>query len=499
MVNSPRLCVTVTATGMAELRRRRDDAAALGELVELRLDGVADVDVAGALAGRRGPVVVSCRRREDGGVFDGPEETRLAWLADACRLGAEFVEVEGWADVRHHGTLSAGPRLVRSFYGPSASSAELGDRYRLLRGSGAGLVKLVVEAHELSDLLPLLALAAQLPASDSRALVATGIAGVTSQLLAARLGSCWAYASLSSAPGQISVYRILSEFHLQRVGPATPVYGVVGRPIEHSVSPAMHNAAFEALGIDAVYVPLAASSAADFFRFAGAVGLTGASVTAPFKRDVLEATHVLEDDVWAKRLGVANTLKAVEGQWRARNTDPNGFLSPFDGHGAVLKGARAAVVGSGGAARAVAVALRDRGAVVTVHGRDAGRAAVAAAVADGAVGTNDPVRAGEWDLLVNATPVGTWPGVGQTPVHESVFADGGLVCDLVYNPRDTQLLRDAAGAGCRVLGGLDMLVSQAAAQFHWWTGREAPVEVMRRAAERRLEAMRTNDDNTGAQ
>jgi 3-dehydroquinate dehydratase / shikimate dehydrogenase len=499
MASRPRLCVTVNAASMADLLKRRDDAAALGELVDLRLDGVADLDVAGALADRRGPIVVSCRRREDGGAFDGPEETRLAWLVEACRRGAEFVEVEGWADVRQHPELSAGARLVRSFYGPSAPLPELVDRYRFLRGTGAGLVKLVVEAHELSDLLPLLALVAQLPPSDSRALVATGIAGVTSQLLAARLGSCWAYASLSSAPGQISVYRILSEFHLHRVGAATPVYGVVGRPIEHSVSPAMHNAAFEALGIDAVYVPLAASSAADFFRFAGAVGLTGASVTAPFKRAVLEDADVVEDDVWAKRLGVANTLKAVDGAWRARNTDPNGFLSPFDGNGAVLKGARAAVVGSGGAARAVAVALRDRGAVVTVHGRDAGRAAVAAAVAEGAVGTTVPVRAGEWDLLVNATPVGTWPGVGETPVPESVFSAGGMVCDLVYNPRETQLLRDAAGAGCQVLGGLDMLVSQAAAQFQWWTGREAPVDVMRRAAERRLEAMRTNDDKTGAQ
>jgi shikimate 5-dehydrogenase len=132
---------------------------------------------------------------------------------------------------------------------------------------------------------------------------------------------------------------------------------------------------------------------------------------------------------------------------------------------------------------------------VTVHGRDRSRAEQAAALAPGAVGTDAAVSAGGWDLLVNATPVGTWPDVDATPVSADVLVGGGTVFDLVYNPPRTRLLADAAAAGCAVIEGLDMLVAQAARQFEWWTGRPAPVATMRHAAER---GMRVNTAEDGA-
>ncbi len=259
---------------------------------------------------------------------------------------------------------------------------------------------------------------------------------------------------------------------------------MVGNPIGHTFSPAIHNAAFDETGEDAVFLPFQAASREDFSRFAAAFGVCGASVTAPFKEALAEGVDCSADGP-ARRLGVLNTLKASPGGWQGRNSDAAGFLAPLDARGVRLDGLRASVLGSGGAARAVAFALAGRGARVTVHGRSADAAGRAAAVAPGAVATASPVTRGGWDLLVNATPVGTWPEVDRAPVDEGVLGGGGIVYDLVYNPARTRLLAEAASAGCAVIAGLEMLVAQAARQFEWWTGRPAPVAAMRAAAESR--------------
>jgi 3-dehydroquinate dehydratase/shikimate dehydrogenase len=475
----PALCVTVTASTMAELRARRDEAAPLADLVELRLDGVRDLDVAGALAGRTGPVVATCRPRWEGGGFDGGEAERLSLLADAIRRGAEYVDVEWAAGALGLIAETGGRRIVLSSHDFAESPRDLPDRYRAMRATGAEVVKLAVTAHALTDCLPLLTLGRSVPATDRVALVAMGTPGWVSRILPAHFGSCWTYAGEAVAPGQLAPGRLLSEFRFGRTTASTRVFAVVGRPVEHSVSPAMHNAAFEATGVDAVYVPLAAASADDFCALAGALGVAGASVTAPFKQALVPL--LANDDERVRRVGAVNTLKAEGSAWLGRNTDVEGFLAPLDVQGVPLRGQRVLVIGTGGAARAVVVALDDRGARVRVWGRDPRRAGTVATLAAGGRVTEVPTR-GDWDVLVNATPVGTRPAVEDTPVDAAVLRGGRTVYDLVYNPPDTRLLRDATAAGCRVIGGLEMLVAQAAAQFEWWTGRPAPTGVMRAAA-----------------
>jgi shikimate 5-dehydrogenase len=165
-----------------------------------------------------------------------------------------------------------------------------------------------------------------------------------------------------------------------------------------------------------------------------------------------------------------------------------GFLAPLAG--VSLQGMRAAVLGTGGAARAVVGGLRAAGASVSVYGRDAQRAAAVARTGRGGQAealAGQPAR-GSWDLLVNATPLGTYPDAEVSPLDADALS-GGIVYDLVYNPERTRLLRDAERAGCRTIGGLDMLVAQAALQFEWWMGVPAPVDVMREAARARVAAM----------
>jgi 3-dehydroquinate dehydratase/shikimate dehydrogenase len=477
-MSRPLFVITVAAPTTAELRRRRDAAAEAGaDLVELRLDSVADPDVAAALAGRTCPVIVTCRPGWEGGAFTDPEADRRKLLECALQQGAEYVDVELKAAFASDLVASTrGRRLVMSSHDFQGVPGDLVERVRAMRATGAEIVKVAITAHSLADNLRLL----QIERAPNTVLIGMGPAGAPTRILAAHFQSHWTYAGDAHAPGMIAADRMLEEFRFREVTGATAIYGVVGSPLTHSVSPAMHNAAFRAAGADAVYVPLVASSAGDFTMFATAMGVQGVSITIPYKVDLFERAD--EVDALSRKVGAVNTYRRTATGWEARNMDVSGFLAPLAGR-IGLRGTRAAVLGTGGAGRGVAVALASAGAVVTVYGRNRGRAKDVAALAGGTA-SGFPVAPRSWDLLVNATPVGMFPHTGETP-YEGTF-DGRVVYDLVYNPLETRLLKDAAAAGCETVGGLDMLVAQAEDQSDWWLGQRPPAGLMRAAAMRRL-------------
>lgn len=472
----PQLCATVTGRSADEIRVARD-AAVDADLVELRLDAMERPDPAAALAGRRLPAIVTCRPLREGGGFRGSEEERRRILEDADALGAEFIDVEwdaGFDDlIRRRG----GRGVVVSRHDFSGTPANVCAILADLRRSGAEIVKLATTAQALSDLLPLL----DARSSGESILIGMGTPGVVSRILAARFGSRWTYAGDGVAPGQLAAATLLQEFRFRRIRPDAAVYGVVGRPVSRSLSSAMHNAGFAALGLNAAYVPLEAADVDDFKRFADRVGLRGASVTIPFKRDIMR----LLDEVspLATAVGAVNTVLVSDGRWIGTNTDVDGFLEPLLRRTA-LRGRRATVLGAGGASRAAALALGREGARVTVAARRQA-AAVAVAAAVGATAGDWPPPSGSWDILVNATPVGSRALPGS-PIDD---VDGtGLVYDLVYDPDPTELMQRGASAGCRVIGGLEMLVAQAERQFEIWTGQRPPADLFAHAA---AEAVRT--------
>ncbi len=485
---TPRLCVTVTAATTAELRRRRD-AVRDADLVELRIDSVSDPDVAGALRDRRRPVIVTCRPAWEGGEFKGDEAARRLLLSQALELGAEYVDIEWKADFRPSIQATAGPRLVLSSHDFSGVPDDLSERVRAMRATGAEIIKVAVTATRLSDCLLLKALAADGPPAR-HVFIAMGEAGIATRVLPGRFGSAWSYAGALVGVGQLSEEDLIGTYRFRDVTDATDLYGVVGSPVSHSVSPAMHNAAFRAAKRDAVYLPMAAADADDFLTFAQAMGVRGASVTIPFKRALFERAD--ETYAVARRIGALNTLRRIEGRWAGDNTDAAGFLQPLQERGVALSGLRASILGAGGSARAVAVGLAASGANVIVHARDRSRAEEVASAVSGEAGPWPPPP-GSWDLLVNCTPVGMHPHVGESPMAADALT-GAMVYDLVYNPAETRLLRDAARAGCRTIGGLDMLVAQAQEQFRWWTGERPEPGVMRMAATRRLAEFKAHED-----
>ncbi|HEX7797056.1 MAG TPA: shikimate dehydrogenase [Vicinamibacterales bacterium] len=479
----------MTAPTMAALREARDRAER-ADLVELRLDTVSDPDVAGALAGRKRPVIVTCRAAWEGGSFKGSEDERRRLLEQALEQGAEYVDIEWQARFDDLIARTHGKRIVLSSHEFAYMPADLPQRARAMRATGAEVIKIAAKANRLTDCLSLLDVG---PSTEHQRtiLIAMGEAGLITRVLAGRFGSAWTYAGNLRNITQVSADVMLDEYRFRSIAHDTELYGLAGSPIAHSVSPAMHNAAFAATGRNAVYLPFPAADAGDFATFARGVGLKGASVTIPFKVPLLD--YVTDVEPAARQIGALNTLRMNTNGWHARNTDADGFLKPLDDRGISLAGCRASILGSGGSARAVAVALASRNASVTIHARDRERAERVATLVNGVAGDFPPAR-GTWDLLVNCTPIGMHPLTDRTPVPAANLG-GGLVYDLVYNPEMSRLLQDASAAGCQTIGGLDMLVAQAMEQFRWWTGIAPPAAVMRAAAVKRLSEFRADEDH----
>ena len=477
-MTEPQLCITVAGPTMEDLRRSRD-AAIEADLVELRLDLVDRPDVVGALAGRRAPVIVTCRASWEGGKFQGSEDERRRILESALALGAEYVDVEEAASFTPDLIRSrAGKGIVVSSHLFGPPPPDLDARYARLRAAGAEVAKLAVEVSSLAETLPLFELGASNADEPGRGhvLLAMGSQGVPTRILAARMRNRWTYAGDAVAPGQLPASRLLRDFRFRRIASNAELYGVVGNPILHSRSPVMHNAGFAALGLNGVYVPLEARDADDFVRFARRMDLRGASVTTPFKISLLP--NLKSIDPLATGVGAINTLVMRNDEWAGTNTDVEGFLAPLTRRTA-LEGLRASVLGSGGAARAVAVALASRQAKVTIAARNAHKARVIADLVDGDVSAFPPPRS-SWDVLVNATTVGSVKAPGN-PMGEARL-DGRIVFDLVYAPADTELLLAARAAGCQTIGGLEMLIAQAERQFEIWTGQRPPAGLFEAAA-----------------
>ncbi len=269
--------------------------------------------------------------------------------------------------------------------------------------------------------------------------------------------------------------------------------GLIGWPVAHSVSPAMHNAAFGALGLDWQYDLLPAPPE----RFAAAVaawvaaGYRGFNVTIPHKGAALRLPQVRAISPAAEAIGAANTLTVEpDGSLAADNTDWRGFADDLAAGGIAVEGARCLVLGTGGSARAVIYALRAGGAAaITAISREPGGR-------DGAAGYGDLARlAPSADLVVNCTPAGMSPDVAASPWPEDVpFPGGAALVDLIYNPPVTRLMADAQAAGARTVGGLGMLVRQGALAFERWTGIAPPLAIMLEAARHALQQVHHGED-----
>ncbi len=429
-------------------------------------------------------ILATCRAKACGGYFEGPSAAQLAILQSAAEAGAAAIDLEiEIAELAKSGVAALRQKavLVISYHNFETTPA-LDPVLRRLRKLPADVYKIVLTARKPNDNLRLIRFLKDHSGATPLVAFCMSETGLPTRILSPSLGAVYTYAAPCqdgvTAPGQIPARLMRSLFRCEKLTRHSKVYGVIADPVSHTRSPLIHNRAFQARRIDAVYLPFLVppSRLAEWMGVAVELGICGFSVTIPHKQSILRHLDIVEP--LAKRIGAVNTVWRKRGKWRGTNTDADGVLQPLSRclrlpHASVL------VVGSGGAARAAAIALADAGANVTVTGRDLKRIQALARSARGAAMTLEEARASRYDALVHATPVGMYPHTNDCLFPGAIPA--GIVLDMVYNPQETQLVTRALEQNCTVIYGSEMLLEQAARQFEIWTGESAPRGVMQTA------------------
>ena len=470
----------------AEMLRAYESADPRADVVELRFDLVRDLDPTPILKARGKPKLVTVRSRRQGGAASASSREPLLRLA--LDAGVEYVDLEyGGEDL----PLLKGrgrARRILSYHEPAGTPVDLADLYARMRSVAEGaLLKIVTFADAASDNLRHRDLLRSVPRGDLIAFC-MGPKGIPSRVLARHWGSAAIYAPLRgaspSAAGQVPLEDLFDIYRFDRINGETRLLGVLGSPVGHSLSPPMHNAALAALGVNDAYLPFEATTVAEFLPLLSELRIAGLSVTLPHKERILPYLDRLDET--ARRVGAANTIVKTWNRLEGYNTDVDAALAPLRGR-IDLKGARVAVLGAGGAARALVFGLEREGARVTIFNRTAARARNLARELGVRHLPWGRARRFRCDLLVNATAVGLAPDAERTPVPASWIA-APLVYDIVYNPPETRFLKEARALGAEVVGGVEMFVAQGAAQFRLFTGKEAPLDVMRRTVLQALES-----------
>jgi 3-dehydroquinate dehydratase/shikimate dehydrogenase len=435
--------------------------------------------------------IATCRRKEHGGNFAGSLTAELSILSDAAQAGCQIVdlEVESAEEAKPAQIAklrAAGASLLLSFHDftRTRSLEHAADRIKVFKPD---YVKVVSTARSLTDNLAVLRLIEDRSLSAHVVGIAMGEEGILSRVLGPRAGAAFTFASLSedteTAPGQISARTLLDLYRVDQLDQATRIFGVAGNPISHSLSPLMHNTAFHREIVNAVMLPLKVRSLDDLLTVVRELPLAGVAVTMPLKEEVLP--HLANMDPQTARIGACNTLRTgADSKLYGFNTDVAGIVRPLEKR-IRLKGARIAVLGAGGAARAAVFGLVEQGAEVFIVNRTHEKAVSLARQAKARSLKHDAFAKQHFDVLINSTPCGLKGFKQALPIAENEL-NAGLVFDLVYNPSETPLLKLAHSRGIPVVSGLEMFVQQGARQFEIWTGKPAPENEMLRVVEHEL-------------
>ncbi|MBY0524913.1 MAG: shikimate dehydrogenase [Gemmataceae bacterium] len=490
------ICVVIGRTRHKMILAEVQEAAKRGAaMIELRLDFLAKTpDFKRLLANNPCPMIATVRKPEDGGRWAGTEEARRMLLRHAVVSGFDWVDLE--TDVAEEIRRFKDVKRIVSYHNLHETPADLEEIYQRMCQQDADVIKMAVTAQHPSDNLRVLNLLREPPKPTIA--FCMGDLGIFSRMLGAKLGAPFTYGAFNReyriAPGIPSFDELQHIYHYDKINAETHVFGVIGDPVAHSLSPLIHNAAFRALNLNAVYLPFRVprGQLTAFLRDFDKLHVRGYSVTIPHKEAAAALTHQKDEAVTLTRS--ANTLIRVREGFSGYSTDFQAALesllavlsSKDEGGTPTVEHRIALVLGAGGVARAVAHALHRAGALVTITNRTAERAHQLASEVGG--------RAVDWhgrhsmlcDILINCTSVGMHPNVDESPIHPSYLRPGMVVMDTVYTPETTLMVKEARARGCIVQTGVDMFVRQAALQFHLFTGQQAPLEGMRKLVKRAL-------------
>lgn len=496
-----KICVAIQAPTPAEMLARAEAALKDTKFLEFRLDYLQEPAAAVPKLKKffaehvQVTAIATCRRKPHSGHFAGSWSEELGILEKAARAGCRIVdlEVESAEEASAEAVETfrarihaAGAELLVSFhdFGRTAGLEEAAERIAVFAPE---YVKVVSTAQTLADNLAVLRLIEDISVSSRVVGIAMGEEGLVSRVLGPRAGGAFTFASLEdgteTAPGQVSAHTMHTLYRADKLNAETRVFGVAGNPIAHSLSPLMHNTAFHQLGVNAVMLPLKVRAMADLLELMIELPMAGAAVTMPLKQEVLP--HLAQMDPLVARIGACNTLRvSADLKLGGYNTDVAGVVRPLEKR-MKLKGARIAVLGAGGAARAAVFGLVDAGAEVFVVNRTHDHAVTLAHAAKAKALKHEQLARHSFDALINSTPCGMKGSSQPLPLAEDQL-NAGLVFDMVYNPLETPLLKLAKTRGLETINGVEMFVHQGARQFEIWTGKTPPEDAMQRVVEREL-------------
>ena len=495
-----RLCAVVATPSAAEALRQLKQALRYTRTVELRLDWLrSDRERSRLLTALRRcqtkgiTLLATCRRVLGGGKLAGGAEAELYWLTQAREAGCQ------WCDLEMETLRELPNQCARCYPLPEKILLSFHDfertpalPRRLVRDGGAeaDALKIAARAHTLHDSLRLLRLARH---SRDIVAVAMGEVGLPARLLALREGSALAYAPVTraTAPGQVSLHDFKKLYRADAANRETEIYGVIGNPIGHSLSPLLHNTGYVRAKRDAMFLPFLVEDLREFVKAIPEFRLRGISVTIPHKQAIM--SYLDQCEPMAEKIAAVNTVVVLKnGKLRGSNTDCIGVLRALEGK-LDLRDSRVLIFGAGGSARAAAFALAGAGAEVLICARRAAAARELARACHGQAIARRHVPSACFTLIVNATPVGMHPDADVSPLLPKEL-NAPLVMDLIYRPMRTALLRIAARKGRVVISGVEMFLAQGLAQWELFMGEPPPAAAMRRAV---LEKLRADESARG--
>ncbi|MGC1384800.1 MAG: shikimate dehydrogenase [Candidatus Acidiferrales bacterium] len=484
MISGHKICAVVAAADAKSALRQLDRALRFTRTVELRLDWLAkDREIERFLAVLdkrriRATLIATCRRVAAGGRFRGSGANQLIYIAEALRCGCTWYDLDvETASIAPRALVDVlvgeGRELVSAHYfkRPPANLKKVVARLAAFQPDA---IKIAVQCQSIAESVKLIELAR---GRTNFVAVPMGEAALPARVLALRHGSALAFAPIeqSTAAGQVSLEAMTQLYRADKLTRKTRVYGVIGDPIAHSLSPRLHNAGFHAAKIDAVFLPFLVRDLKDFLDAIKPLGVRGFAITLPHKQSILR--HLDTCDPMAAAIGAVNTVVVgSNGKLHGLNTDYVGVLRALEPR-MPFRASRVLIVGAGGAARAVAYALAQAGSSVCISARRPKQAEALARAVGGEAVPRSRVRKEFFDAIVNSTPVGMHPRESASPLDSNEL-NTRLVFDLVYRPRVTKLMQLAQRRGIETVSGLDMFVAQGTAQWEIWTGRRAPVARM---------------------
>lgn len=491
------ICVSIARTRHRMMIAEHQALAERGaKLVELRIDWLSrEPDIARLLKDRPTPAIITCRRANDGGKWRGTEETRMRLLRTAIISGADYVDLED--DIASSVPRYGKTKRIVSHHDFEGTPDDIIDIWHKMAKMDPDIIKLVTLANSPSDCAEVLDLVkdAKIPTIA----FCMGEFGMWSRIVCGTLGAPFTYAAFSAdrevAPGQLSFQDMKDVYHYESLNSDTQLFGVIGDPIGHSLSPLLHNRMMSHIGFNGVYVPIRISSGqiARSLNDLDSLNFRGLSVTIPHKEAVLAKYPRCEEFV--RQIGAANTLfRGSDNSWQSYNTDYQAALDTLKlalPSGDSLEGKRVLMLGAGGVGRAIGMAIVRSGGALAICGRTSARAkALAESLLCRHVTWEN--RGSEYaDILINCTPVGMSPNMDETPFSDNWLREGMIVFDTIYAPENTLLLKEAKVRGCVAISGVEMFIRQAAAQFEKFTGKSASLDELRETLRRGISAART--------